>query len=160
MYRTLALCIALGMLTGAPAILAAPDAGEQVRAAVIAFNAAYERNDLGEYFGFYADDATLVFDSGRVDLETYRKDWHQLVADGGAVESNAVTDIKLQVSPAGDAVIATYQLEVRTRLPDASVLTDHAYETDVWFHTDGQWRVAHVNYTIRASNDRDAHAAD
>lgn len=160
MKRTLTLCIALAALAGAPAVLSSPELDEQVRAAVIAFNDAYERNDLDEYFGFYADDATLVFDTGRVALEAYRKDWYQLVDDGGAVESNLVSDINIQVSPAGDAAVATYQLEVRTRLADGSVLTDHAYETDVWYRAGGQWRVVHVNYTTRASNDLDPHAAD
>jgi len=160
MNRTLALCVALVALAGAPAVLSSPQPGEQVRAAVIAFNAAYERNDLDEYFGFYAEDATLVFDTGRVALGAYRKDWYQLVADGGAVESNLISDINIQVSPAGDAAVATYQLQVRTRFADGSVANEHAYETDVWFYSGERWQVVHVNYTTRASNDVEPQAAD
>jgi ketosteroid isomerase-like protein len=149
MKRTLALCAVLSTIISATTF-ATPEPAEQVRAAAIAFNDAYLRNDLDEYFGYYADDATLLFDTGRVAPETYRQEWYQLVEDGGRVESNVIADMQVQVGPSADAAIVSYQLEVRTRLPDGSVATEHAFETDVWFRAGDQWRVAHVNYTTRA----------
>lgn len=152
MQRALSLGIALIALTSTPAAYSSPDATARVRVAVVAFNDAYVQNDLDAYFGFYAADATLIFDTGRVVLEDYRKDWHQLVADGGAVESNVISDIQIQLSPAGDAAVASYQLEVRTRYPDGTVVTEHAWETDAWFKTKKGWRVAHINYTTRPAD--------
>ena len=147
MSRALSLGMALIILAGAPGALSSPDSATQVRAAVAAFNDAYLRNDLDAYFGFYAADVTLIFNSGRVALDDYRRDWYQLIADGGAVESNVISDVRIRLSPAGDAAVASYQLEVRTRYPDGTVVTEHAWETDAWFRADDGWRVAHLQYT-------------
>lgn len=152
MSRALSLGIALFALAGVPAALSSPDAAAQVRAAVAAFNDAYLRNDLDSYFGYYAADATLIFDSGRVALDDYRSDWYQLIADGGAVESNVISDIRIRVSPAGDAAVASYRLDVRTRYPDGTVVTERAWETDAWFRAGDSWQVAHLQYTTRPAD--------
>jgi len=150
MKKQLAFLTLVVSLAAIPASVSWGDSGDEVRDAVIAFNDAYLNNDLNGYFGFYADDATLLFDSGRVELATYRKEWRQLVESGGAVEKNTISDIKVRLTPAGDAAIATYLLEVQTRFPDGKVTMDHAHETDVWVRIENQWRVAHVHYTIRS----------
>ena len=123
---------------------------DDVRAQVVEFNATYERNELDAYFGFYADDATLWFNSGRVNLADYRKDWFKLIADGGGVTKNALSDIQIQMGPGDTTAVATYALDVLTRMPDGSATNDKAHETDVWFKRDGQWRISHIHYTVEA----------
>jgi len=132
----------------APAASAEDAAVEEVIKHVVAFNAAYERNELDAYFAYYAEDATLWFDSGRVKLADYKKDWHKLIADGGAVQKNAISDLNVQMGPGDTTAVATYQLDVETRQPDGSVSKEHAHETDVWFLGNGEWLVAHLHYTV------------
>lgn len=122
------------------------DVEETIRRSVLAFNDAYEKNALDEYFGFYADDATLWFSSGRVKLEDYRKDWYALKEGGGGVEENEVSDLRIQVGPSGDTAVATYVLDVVTRYPDGRKVKEKAWETDVWFRRDGEWKIAHIHY--------------
>lgn len=115
---------------------------------VVAFNDAYERNELDAYFAYYAADATLWFDSGRVKLADYQKDWRKLIADGGGVVKNVISDLTVQMGPGDTTAVATYQLDVETRQADGSVTKEHAHETDVWFLGNGQWLIAHIHYTV------------
>jgi ketosteroid isomerase-like protein len=142
----------LSVFLGGYAAAFAADADEarvqEVTEQVQAFNAAYERNELDAYFGYYAPDATLLFDSGRVALADYRKDWYGLIEQGGRVERNVVSDLAVQMAPGNTTAIATYRLDVETRMSDGRVTTDRAHETDVWFLVDGKWRIAHLHYTV------------
>ncbi len=115
----------------------------------LAFNRAYERNDLEEYFSYYADDVTQFFESGRVSLADYKKDWYALIAGGGGVEKNALSDMKVQVSPSGDCAVATYVVDVVTRQIDGKKTKERALETDVWFKRDGKWKIAHLHYNSK-----------
>jgi ketosteroid isomerase-like protein len=115
----------------------------------IAFNKAYERNDLEEYFSYYAEDVTQWFESGRTDLAEYKKDWYALIQGGGGVEKNTLSDLKVQVSPGGDAAIATYAVDVLTRQADGKKTKERAYETDVWFKRGGAWKIVHLHYNSR-----------
>jgi ketosteroid isomerase-like protein len=137
-------------------ILSIAGAGTQAEATAkeiekleIAFNKAYERNDLEEYFSYYADDVTQWFESGRMELARYQKDWYALVQGGGGVEKNALSDLRIQVSPGGDAVVATYALDVVTRQVDGKKTKERAYETDVWFQRGGAWKIVHLHYNSR-----------
>ena len=121
---------------------------EEVIKHVVAFNGAYERNELDAYFAYYSEDATLWFDSGRVKLADYKKDWHKLIEDGGGVVKNAISDLNVQMGPGDTTAVATYQLDVETRMPDGNITKDHAHETDVWFLGNGQWLIAHIHYTV------------
>jgi ketosteroid isomerase-like protein len=126
-----------------------PSAASEIETLEVAFNQAYERNDLDLYFSFYAEDVTMWFESGRVALADYRKDWHALIQGGGGVEKNAISDLKVQVSPGGDVAIATYALEVLTRQLGGKKIKEQAWETDVWFKRDGKWKLVHVHYNSR-----------
>ncbi len=121
-------------------------ADKEVRDAVIAFNRAYELNDLNAYFRFYQNDATLWFNQDFVTAESYKKDWYQLVESGGGVEKNIVSDLEVKVSPTADAAVSAYRLEVQTRMPDGQITRDLSQESDTWFKTDGEWRIAHIHY--------------
>ena len=116
---------------------------------VVAFNQAYERNDLEEYFSYYADDVTQWFESGRAGLADYKKSWHELIEGGGGVEKNALSDIRIQVSPGGDAAVATYIVDVVTRQADGKKTKERAFETDVWYKRDGKWKIVHLHYNSK-----------
>jgi len=135
-------------------LLAAAGATQQTTAGeieklVVAFNQAYERNDLEEYFSYYADDVTQWFESGRAGLADYKKSWHELIEGGGGVEKNALSDIRIQVSPGGDAAVATYVVDVVTRQADGKKTKEQAFETDVWYKRDGKWKIVHLHYNSK-----------
>lgn len=132
-----------------PRVSAQDDVVATIEKLELDFNLAYEKDDLGAYFSYYADGATLWFITGRVKLEDYERDWHQLVEGGGEVEKATVSDLRVQVGPGGDTAVATYVLDVVTRYGDGRRVTEQAWETDVWFRTAGTWKIAHIHYTAR-----------
>jgi ketosteroid isomerase-like protein len=126
---------------------AVPTAAEkEVRDAEARFNAAYAANDMAKYWPFYDAGLTQWWPDGRVDLAKYKADWTKLLADGGRVLQNDLSDMLVQVSPSGDAAVASYRARVVTRQPDGRVTTEDVQETDVWFKKDGAWRVVHLNF--------------
>ena len=147
MTRTAPLLIAIMALIALPASVFAAEPEEEIHALVVEFNEAYLQNDLDRYFAFYADDATLWFNSGRSKLTAYRDSWYKLIGAGGGVRKNTLSDIRVQMSPGGDTAIATYLVEVATEYPGNTLSSQKAHETDVWFKTDDGWRIAHVHYT-------------
>jgi ketosteroid isomerase-like protein len=128
----------------------APSAAvEEVTTAVLAFNQAYEEDDLAEYFSYYREGATLWINTDLVSVEDYSKDWHALIEGGGAVEKNLLSELKVVVNPGGDAAAATYRLEVHTRYPDGKLTREQSQESDTWFKVDGQWKIAHIHYVTQ-----------
>ena len=124
-------------------------AEQEVREAVVAFNSAYEKNDLEAYFSFYLDGATMWFNTDFVAIADYKKDWYELIGNGGGVEKNTLSIQRVVVGPNGDSAVAAYQLDVETRMPDGSITRDHSQESDSWFKVDGNWRIAHLHYTTQ-----------
>lgn len=131
---------------GAPVI--APAATEaEVRDFILRYNAYYAANDLDNYFASFDPGLTQWWPSGRVDLKTYENMWRKLVANGGGTSRAEVSDLQIQVSPAGDAAVATYVLAVTPRKngqPDTVV--ERNQETDVLYKINGAWKIVHVNY--------------
>jgi len=66
------------------------------------------------------------------------------------VEKNTLSDLKVTVSPSGDAAVAAYRLEVHTRQPDGQITRDQSQESDTWFNYEGQWKIAHLHYASQA----------
>lgn len=141
-----ALCLPMHSGLAADAV-DAETAEQEVREAVVAFNRAYEENDLETYFAYYLDDATMWFNADFVAIADYKKDWYELVGNGGGVEKNALSILRVVVAPGADSAVAVYQLEVQTRMPDGSITRDHSQESDSWFKVDGNWRIGHLHYT-------------
>lgn len=136
------------LLAAAPA--AAPDlqkAEAEVREAEKRFNAAYLANDMAAYWPFYDPALTQWFPDGRVDLKTYQAQWTKLLADGGRVLENELSDMVVQVGPSGDTAVASYAVRVVTRQPDGTLTRERVHETDVWFKRGGVWRVVHLHYS-------------
>ena len=144
---TLALCCGL-VATALPAFAqaAAAAAEADVRKVIADYNAAYEKNDLDTYFKAFAPDLTQWFPSGRVDLPSYRASWTKTIQGGAKNEKVEVRDLRVQISPSGDAAVATYILRVTFRSAKGEVSTEDNQETDVLFKRNGAWTIVHVNY--------------
>jgi ketosteroid isomerase-like protein len=113
----------------------------------VKMNAAYAANDLPTYFAYYADDFTQWLPEGRTDLPQYKKEWTEFIHSGGKIESDQISDMHVQVNPAGDTVVASYLLHVRTRSPKGKVSDEDFHESDVWFNREGVWKVVHLHYS-------------
>ena len=140
-------------------IFASASAGQEqniereVRELVLQFNADYEEDDLEPYFAHYADDLTQWWPEGRVSLAQYKKQWQELIANGGGVEQNVVSDLQVQVGPSGDTAIASYRVDVVTRTPEGERNKESAMETDVWFKRNGKWQIVHLHYNPRPASE-------
>jgi uncharacterized protein (TIGR02246 family) len=142
----LATVVGLGLVAGT----ASPaDTEKKIAELVTRFNDAYRANDLEAYFDYYAPDVTLWFESGRETLAGYQGDWEKLIAGGGGVEKNDVSDLRIQIGPDGSTAVATYRVQVVTRQSDGTRLREEAMETDVWFKRDGKWKVVHLHYNSK-----------
>lgn len=118
-----------------------------LHAAIKAFDHAYATNDVETYFSFYADDATVYFGDARVDVADYHQMWSGMMAAGGGVELNEMSDLKVQILPGGDAAVATSFIDNRTRSPDGTKTTSRAFETDVWQKAAGKWKIISLHYS-------------
>ena len=123
------------------------DKNAALYAAIKAFDHAYANNDVEDYFSFYADDVRAYFGDGRVDIAAYHKMWIDLMAAGGGVELNEMSDLQVQVMPSGDFAIATSFIDNRTRSADGTTSTSRAFETDVWQLIDGKWKIVSLHYS-------------
>jgi len=120
-----------------------------LHAAIKAFDHAYATNDVEGYFSFYADNATVYFGGdARVDVAEYHEMWTGLMAAGGGVELNTMSDLRVQILPGGAAAISTSFIDNRTRSPDGTTSTSKAFETDVWQKIDGKWKIISLHYTV------------
>jgi ketosteroid isomerase-like protein len=110
-------------------------------------NAAYEANDLPKYFSFYASDFTQFLPEGRTDLEKYKKDWTAYIAEGNRVEKVEISDMHIQMGPSKDTAIASYLLNVRSKLKDGKISDEKNQESDVLFKRNGKWKVVFLHYS-------------
>jgi ketosteroid isomerase-like protein len=151
------LLVAGGCVSYAPHSKAGPISDEErarIKAEILELedqlDEAYESNDLDRYWSFYADDLTQLWDSGRVTLEQYKKDWTALVEGGGGVVESRSEDVHVRVSPLGDSAVVTYPLFARYRGADGTESAALYYETDVWFRQDGGWKMVHYHFSTAA----------
>jgi ketosteroid isomerase-like protein len=126
---------------------------QEIRELVLQFNKDYEENNLEPYFAHYADDLTQWWPEGRVTLTQYKKQWQELIASGGGVEQNVVSDLRVQVGPSGDTAVASYKVDVVTRTPEGKRNMESAMETDVWFKRNGRWQIVHLHYNPRPAGE-------
>ena len=113
-------------------------------------NDAYAANDLPKYFGYYAEDAMLIFYNERTTLAAYRKSWPESVKTE-PIQAVKLSDMVIRVIPSGDVAIASYQIEVRTGHPNGKATDEHAFETDVWVNRAGGWKIVHVQYSAKGT---------
>ena len=132
------------------ALVAESQGGEDadLRAAKSAFESAYATNDVETYFGFYAPDAKVYFGGAeRGDIPAYHKMWSALMAAGGGVEVNELSDLQFQLMPGGEGAVVTCFIDNRRREPDGSKVVAKAFQTDVWQKIAGQWKVISLHYS-------------
>jgi len=145
----------IALLAAMPAALAAEPADIQREITRLEHesNDAYAANDLPKYFGYYADDAVLIFYNLRATVAEYRKFWTTSVKTD-PIASVKLSDIVIRVMPStGDTTaVASYQIEVRTRHPGGKITDEHAFETDVWLNQGGTWKLEHIHYSAAPSN--------
>ena len=118
-----------------------------LHAAINGFDRAYATNDVEKYFSYYADDATVYFGNARVDMAAYHKMWVELMAAGGGVELNEMSDLKVHVMPSGNAAVSTSFINNRTRSPDGTTSSSKAFETDVWQKIGGKWKIISLHHS-------------
>ena len=124
-------------------------AATEVKNATIAFNKAYETNDVEGYFNHYANDAMLYFYGDRWEVSTYHEYWKTaVVGAGGGVEKNMQSDLQVKVTSGGDTAIAAYFVENRSRSPEGEINEEKAYESDVWQKIDGVWKIISLHYSV------------
>ena len=98
----------------------------EIQAAKIAFEDAYGTNDVEKYFSFYADDAKVYFGgAARGEVAPYQKMWTALMAAGGGVELNKLTDLQIDVVPSGDVAVVTTIKKARRKTCPRRQLGSH-----------------------------------
>jgi ketosteroid isomerase-like protein len=149
----------LAVLGGSPLLAQSHAAAEQeVRNLITQFTTAYGVNDLDKYFSYYADDMTWWGPNGsrneadgKTPKANYQKSWPESVARSGGLAGSKVSDLRVQVSPQGDAAIASYRLDVvrKNPAPDATPPrpANIAYEmTAALFKRGNDWKIVHFHY--------------
>ena len=124
-------------------------AAEEVRKATLAFNVAYETNDVDGYFDMYTDDAMLYFYGERWEVSTYYDYWkNAMVGAGGGVEKNTTSVIQVKVAPGGNTAVVGSFIENRSRSPEGNINEEKGYETEVWQKIEGEWKIISLHYSV------------
>jgi ketosteroid isomerase-like protein len=120
----------------------------EVQAAIDAFGEAYKTNDVEGYFSYYADDANVFFYGQRQDMSAYHEEWVTLMKEGGGVVVNDESDGVIQMLPGGDAAVASYFIHNETRYPETGLVSEDAFETEIWQKIDGEWKIVNLHYSV------------
>jgi ketosteroid isomerase-like protein len=127
---------------------------KEVTEAVQGIVAAYAQGPAGldKYFAHYADDMSVMYSRGRWTKGKYYKMWSELNSSGGGVSAARIDDLRIQMSPQGDAAVTTYEMPVVRRFPGGAVpageTADVTYNMlDVWFKVNGKWMVKSVSFS-------------
>ena len=123
------------------------NAEKEVRDLEQKINAAYAANDLPTYFAYYSRDLAQWLPEGRMDLPEYEKMWTDYVKNVARVESVELSDVHIQVSPSGDAAVASYLLHVKSRTAKGEITEEDNQESDVLFKRNGAWKVVFLHYS-------------
>jgi ketosteroid isomerase-like protein len=129
---------------------------EAVRDGVRQLVSAYGSNDVEKYFRIYATDMTILRATGRWDHAAYHKRWAEVVQSGGGNLSAELVDLQVQVLPGGESAVATFQMPVRSRFPNAEAARGRNpeiiyYMTTVWAYRKSNWNIVHVHWSVQPS---------
>jgi len=142
------LFVAMSVALAAPSVAQQSTTEKEIVDLENKMNAIYAANDLPNYFAYYALDFTQWLPKGRTDLPQYKKMWTAFIHGGGRIESNVISDMHVQIGPAGDTAVASYLAHVKTRSQKGKVSDETFHETDVWFKRDGNWKIVHLHYCL------------
>lgn len=143
----LAMGVAAGFLLLPFVVRTQSNAEKEVRDLEQKINVAYAANDLPTYFAYYSPDFTQWLPEGRTNLPEYEKMWTDYVKNVARVESVELSDVHVQVSPSGDAAVASYLLHVKSRTVKGEITEEDNQESDVLFKKDGTWKVVFLHYS-------------
>lgn len=128
---------------------------QDVDAAVTGMLQAYAANDVETYFAFFADDATLMTNGGRIQpVAEYHDGWAKLIGGGGgvvSVDADAPRTVRLAEN-GKTAIVLTEGIPATYRFPDPSNdgefnTVDNVWtESVVWSNFDGTWKIEHFHY--------------
>lgn len=118
---------------------------QQVLDVEVRYNQAFAANNLPLYFSFLAPDFTQWLPVGRATREQYEASWTRFVQEGGKVVTAKFAQMKIQISPHGDAAAASYLLHVVTQ-SKAGTNDGYFQESDFLFKRNGEWKLVHLNY--------------
>jgi ketosteroid isomerase-like protein len=127
---------------------------QQVTDGVRQLVTAYGTNDVDKYFTIYAKDMTILRATGRWTHPEYYERWKQVVGGGGGNLSAEVVDLKVQTLPGGESAVATFQMPVKSRFPNAEAARGRNpqiiyYMTTVWARRNNNWNVVHVHWSVQ-----------
>lgn len=136
--RKLALLLCIAALSGAATASAQGNrAEEEVRQTILALTAAY-KDDLPKYFSYYDPNTVMLWSMrGRVTVKEYQ----DMTKNRKNYESTGADDLRIQVSPSGDAAVASYVLTTKTA----------GEEPELWqlsptlFRRDGKWQIVYLH---------------
>jgi ketosteroid isomerase-like protein len=157
--RVVSLCgvAVIGAVLVMPAAVSGQQSGgaeQQVADGVRQLVAAYGSNDVEKYFTIYAKDMTILRATGRWTHPEYYERWKQVVAGGGGNLSADVVDLKVQMLPGNESAVATFQMPVKSRFPNAEAARGRNpqiiyYMTTVWAWRNSSWNIVHVHWSVQ-----------
>ena len=153
--RRLALtAVAVLTMTSAMPAQQRGSAEQEVREGVRQLVAAYGANDLDKYFTIYAKDMTILRATGRWTHPEYHERWKQVVGGGAGNLSADVVDLQVQTLPGGESAVATFQMPVKSRFPNAEAARGRNpqiiyYMTTVWARRSSSWNIVHVHWSVQ-----------
>ena len=71
-----------------------------------------------------------------------------MIAAGGGVEKNKISDIQIQIIPGGNAAITGAFIENRSRSPEGIINEEKGYETELWQKINGKWKIISLHYSV------------
>jgi ketosteroid isomerase-like protein len=146
---SLAAALAAALPLAARAATASTSApADEIRQLEADINKAYAANDLPKYFSYYADDFRGLFPEGPTTLAQYKTTWTAYIKGGGKIVSFTYTDVQVNVSPSGDAAVASYRAVTTSQDAGKAPSEDRYLETDVFFKRGGQWKLVEVHYSL------------
>ena len=127
----------------------------EVQAALHDCVAAYS-TDLERYFSYYADDMLMsVPDAGiTMTKQDYHDYWKQHEAAGFGAAGSRIEDLKIWISPSGDAAGAYFAEPTVLRFPEghedfAKGITHSYLTTATLFKRDGEWKIVTLSVVTR-----------
>jgi ketosteroid isomerase-like protein len=97
---------------------------------------------------------TILRATGRWTHPEYHERWKQVVGGGGGNLSAEAADLQVQMLPGGESAVATFQMPVKTRFPNAEAASGRSsqiiyYMTTVWARRNSSWNIMHVHWSVQ-----------
>lgn len=140
-------------LASGTAFAQASNAKAEVERAVTDFVAAYGGGAamLEKYFGYYADDMSVMQPAGRWSKQAYYTMWKDTTTKGNGTASASIKDLVVQISPGNDVGIATFQMPTVYNSPQGPRPPVTWNLSTTWFKQGGTWTIKSVTFYQNAA---------